>query len=214
MPITAEFSIDGKVVETHEYTVKQYCDDQVAKADIEPKFKTLLEATLNYGGYSQTYFNYNTDKPANADISSALEPLASSQIEAPAFDKDAVIAGVKASGLTYEGATLALEAATILKLYFKADGITQDAALKVPVKVNGADAQLVKNGKYVCLTITGIKAKALGEAYDITVGDYSFSYSPLNYIKTQLDGTDTNLKNVLTAMYYYYKAAEDYFSAS
>ena len=214
MPITAEFSIDGKVVETHEYTVKQYCDDQVAKADIEPKFKTLLEATLNYGGYSQVNFNYNTDKPANADIESTLPDLKPSDIEAPVFDKDAVIAGVKASGLTYEGATLALEAATILKLYFKADGITQDAALKVPVKVNGADAQLVKNGKYVCLTITGIKAKALGEAYDITVGDYSFSYSPLNYIKTQLDGTDTNLKNVLTAMYYYYKAAEDYFSAS
>ena len=212
-PITAELTIAGEVVDTHEYTVKQYCDDQLTKADIDAGLKKLLEATLNYGGYSQTYFSYNTGKMANAGIDSTLAPLSSADIDAPAFDKAAVTTGVKAADLTYEGATLALEANTILKLYFKPSGITQDAALKVPVKVNGEDAKLVKNGKYVCLIITGIKPKYLGQAYEITVGDYSFSYGPLNYIKTQLDGTDANLKNVLTAMYYYYQAAKEYFNA-
>ena len=148
-PIKAELTIAGEVVDTHEYTVKQYCDDQLAKADIDAGLKKLLEATLNYGGYSQVNFNYNTDKMANAGIDSTLAPLSPSAIEAPAFDKAAVNTGVKAAGLTYEGASLALEASTNLKFYFKPSGITQDAALKVPVKVNGKEAQLEKNGKYV-----------------------------------------------------------------
>ncbi|MBR3396710.1 MAG: hypothetical protein IKG70_02520, partial [Lachnospiraceae bacterium] len=212
-PIIAELTIAGEVVDTHEYTVKQYCDDQLAKADIDPGLKKLLEATLNYGGYSQVNFSYNTDKMANADIDSTLVPLSSSDIEAPAFDKAVVNTGVNAAGLTYEGASLALEASTNLKFYFKPSGISQEEALTVSVMVDGKEATLAKNGQYVCLTIKGIKAKYLGQAYDITVGSCTFQYSPLNYIKTQLDGTDMNLKNVLTAMYYYYQAAKEYFNA-
>ncbi len=60
------FGSETVMGETREYSVVQYAKNMIDKGN--DAFKTLLVDMVNYGARAQIYFNYNTEKLANADF--------------------------------------------------------------------------------------------------------------------------------------------------
>lgn len=52
-------------VSIENYSVRQYCVNQLAKDDISAKLRTLLSDILAYGAAAQTYMSYNTEALVN-----------------------------------------------------------------------------------------------------------------------------------------------------
>ena len=127
----------------------------------------------------------------------------------PSFDKDTLNQELKPYGLSFYGASLVLKTETSLKLYFKK---LDNYSGSVTVKINGQETELIPNSaSYVVVDVVDIPSSSIGNIWDITIGDVSFKYSSTNYIQNQLNGSDENIKALVTAVYDYYLAALDYF---
>jgi hypothetical protein len=115
----------------------------------------------------------------------------------------------KISGVKFFGASLSLQADTVLSAYFSFDDES-----KYTVKLNGKKAT-VEDG---VLDISGIKAADLGEENEITISDgkntMTIKISALTWAYTIVNGkgSDTNSINMAKMVYRYNKAAEDYFA--
>lgn len=92
---------------------------------------------------------------------------------------------------------------------------------RVAAKVNtltfscdGYNVETATSGSYQIARIRGIKAKHISDVFTLNVNGKAVKYSPLNYCKNVLaDNTqDENLKNVVKALYLYWKAADSYFA--
>ena len=210
--ITAQMFSGDKPGQPYEYTVKEYADYLFANAyeDDGTTVKNqayvdaieLVESMVNYGAYSQLYFNHNTDSLANAGLDDDDRELGDVNVEhsEPAVND-------LPEGVTFEGANLSLESETRLSLYFK--NISEN---EVTFKLGDKNIEPVDNNGYLQINITGIKASDLSKDFTITVGDTgSVTYSPLNYCKIVLDGNySDSLKNVVKALYRYSQAADIY----
>lgn len=173
----------------------------------DEKYEGIVTALLNYGAYTQKYFNYNTDKLANEgctdDVAAVTGDVLNDYVPAiPGTDDTQTI--------TYVGSTLRLEAAVKVRHYF-----TVAEGGPVPV-----DLQLYQNDEgqtYYYFESEGVCVGKWGEkvTYE-TENGYVISYSPMNYAATVLKNTrtelteDEELQNVLKAMYLYYTAAKQY----
>ena len=77
--ITAKLVYGDSVTTEYTYTAKEYCEAILAKPT-EPTYAPyvdLVKALLNYGGYAQKYFNFNTGALANAGLyTEAADPVA------------------------------------------------------------------------------------------------------------------------------------------
>ena len=98
------------------YSVKDYADYLLAhtgdNADYA-KAAPLVKAMLNYGAYSQLYFDKNTGNLANAGLTAGDKELGDVAITIA----DPVIENLP-EGTTFIGATLSLKSETTLSLYF------------------------------------------------------------------------------------------------
>ena len=160
---------------------------------------------LNYGAYSQLYFDKNTGELANANLTAEEKELGDVTIDIdyyPVFNPF--------EEATFVGATLSLRSETTLSLYFKSsDELT----------FSGLDVEKETSGDYQIASIRGIKAAQLGDILMLTITgsnyQYSIRYSPMYYCKNVLadDTQDEKLRNVVKALYLYWKAAESYFGA-
>ena len=223
--ITAQMFSCEKQSELYKYTVKEYADYLFANAYEDDGTTVqnqeyadayeLIEAMVNYGSYSQIYFDYHTEALANAGITNTDV----SGITAETVDKlyDSSTENLP-EGITLEGATLELESETVLNLFFsnttgKALTFTTDNDVILTQK---------KSGDYVKVTITNIAAQDLDDdtTVYISVADddesYSVQYSPMNYCYNVLskETTETrtdSLKDVMRAFYIYNVKADDYF---
>ena len=72
--IAVEVLINGEVVDSGSYTIRQYAD-VILSGDYTAKEKALVQAMLNYGGKAQIYFDYNKESLADANISVAEADL-------------------------------------------------------------------------------------------------------------------------------------------
>ena len=209
-PITATLTCDEEVIDSHDYTIKQYADYIIAHpSDYGEKMTHLAKAMLNYGGSAQVLFSYNTENLANADLGDySMIPM--DDITPPAFDISIVNEGLSKYSLSYAGSTLLLKTETVLRLYFnKLEGYDGS----VSATVNGTSCAFKNyDDKYVYLDIANIPAKNIGDTWSISVGDTSFEYSTLNYISSVITGTNAELITTVNALYDYYKAAQTYFN--
>ena len=163
---------------------------------------------INYGGRAQVFFDYKTDDLANRGIED-YQVASTDDMVVPAFDKDALNQQLEPYGLSYYGASLVLKTETSLKLYFKK---LDNYSGNVTAKINGKETELIPNStSYVVVDVADIPSSSIGNIWDITIGDVTFQYSATNYIQNQLNGSDENLKAVVTAVYDYYLAALNYF---
>ena len=201
---------DGTKSEVWIYTIKEYCDYvRNHTDDYDAESVALVENMLNYGGYAQTYFKYNTDKLANADLDLDLP-------EAVLDDSFAPMISGELEGLTYLGSSAMLTTATGLRHYFEFDGDAEDYTFTANSET--LEVQSDKNGSYVL--IDNIKAKDLPKAITLTVTDaegneYSLAYSVYSNIKQIVgnDDFDADAQNLMRALYGYGQAAKAYFAS-
>ena len=186
------------------YSVKDYADYLLAHTDEREdlaKAAPLVKALLNYGAYTQIYFDKNPDKLANVGLTEEEKALGEVSITVADYDVSGLPAGV-----TFAGATLSLKSETTLSLYFKSDD-------DLEFSCGDYFVQDVPNGEYQVARIRGIKATDIGDVFTLNVSGAIVKYSPLNYIKNALDGgtDDVNLQNAVKALYLYWDAANMHF---
>ena len=200
---------DGTKSEEWTYTIKAYCDYVRNHPDAyDAESIALVENMLNYGGYAQTYFKYNTEKLANADLDLDLPDVALDD----SFDP--VLTG-ELDGLTYLGSSAMLTTTTGLRHYFSFDGDAEDYTFKA----NGETLEVQSSGENSYVLIDNISAKDLPTAITLTVTDkdgneMTLAYSVYTNIK-QVVGSDSfteTSQNLMRALYGYGEAAKAYFA--
>ena len=191
-----------------EYTVKGYADKILADETKYAKEQTLIKTMLNYGAYAQIVFNHNTGNLANAGIDYALTNLSDDELQAlsayPVPDKTAMDNELEGSGLTYHSMTLLLQDKVTLRYYYQIQDENYNRAI-----ITGKDS----GGVYVYYDYANIYPSMLDEnTYFLNEAKQKTEgVSPLAYVNHVLTtSNDTDLRNVVTALYRYHKAAQEY----
>ena len=237
--ITAKLYDGETLLSTHEYSVEQYCTNQLDKLDptADAEIIAVINSLVLYGGMSQTYFGKNTDDLVSEDFSdlSLAELTADEKTELANYQK-IVTTHNENAGISSLGMSLVLFSETSMRAYFTLEeGYSMDD-FTFEVTNQSASTDITgscifgKNASGSYLEITGIGATNLDSTYVIVVKDkegasvLQIEYSAFAYINNKLAYVDsnmatatdeenvelTNLKNVITAMYRYNKAAEAY----
>ena len=198
-------------------TIKEYCEYFIDKGTDEQK--NLVKALLNYGGYSQLFFEVNTENLAN----DGLDPIGNVEVS-----DESVISQTPASGITFEAIQLYLETTPTLRFYFTIDGehTIDNYAFKL---TTNKDFELTpvydeESGRYY-VDAENIPAKLIGETFTISVENttgntvYTIKSSINCYIKMALTNQDTTEEaakkaNMLKALYVYGVCAAAFAAAS
>ncbi|MBO4219825.1 MAG: hypothetical protein J5933_02750 [Clostridia bacterium] len=204
---------DDALIKDLDYSVRQYCESQLANPDLPTKDRKLCLAVLDYGAYSQRAFGYNYDYPVNANYSTGLV------ISTVVPDDFKGESDGKCTGIEKTKVSLGLEYQTELMFYFvPADGYTMDDFV---FSKNGAKIlpEEMDNGTYR-IKITGIAAKNLGEPVKVSVTNKTdsscktISFSPMSWAYSQQGSSDKSTSLLARALYLYYDASVGYFSAN
>ncbi len=179
----------------------------------------LVKALLNYGARAQKYFEYKYDNaPANWMLSSEEKELPDLKAESiPSYVLSEQSEKLP-DGLTFDGASISIVSETEMNLYF-----TNKTGKKVVYSEpgRGIATEGRKSDGSTIVKITGIPAHKLDEVIRVEVsveGDpntYFVTYSPIfychNVIARKTTATRTeNLKELMTAFYFYNQAAKNY----
>ena len=220
-PITATLKNSGTAVTTDTYSVKQYADQILtpayeagyvapSEAKSYENLSALVRAMLDYGTAAQTQFGVNTEVLANGGT--YVDGFAGTTIDGFAYNE--AYESLDGSGITFEGASLALNSETTLLLAFKGN---VEFAFNEFFDVTGP----VDNNGYKIVKVTDIPAAQVGSRITVTLngGAYSVGYCPLTYCHNVLahpeDYTDTEglkLVDTVKALYLYVFAARGYFA--
>lgn len=194
---------DGKErsSETLTYSVKQYCQYILKNADsFDSNTQVIVKKILNYGAYSQLYFNYNCNDLANNILPEEDRILTK---------KDDLVAGSSTyqihniGGLKYYGMSLILESNTTMRFYFE---ITDADKSISDYKFQYADKILkpVKAGGFYYVDIPDITPGEYGKVFTLKVAEQEFASSSVyDYCRKVLKTNNTNdkLKDLAIAMY-------------
>lgn len=193
--------INGTVM-SKSYSVRKYADVILAN-DSYAEYHDLVKYMLAYGGAAQTYFDYNTENPANDGIAVHIK------------NPDALLVSMNVSdnlsSLNFYGASLLFRNRIAVRFYFAGE------VTGISFMYNGDSYQPVlgDNGLYY-IEITGITPQALGDALTVIVSDGAdilrVTYSPLAYMIRMYEKTSSSdtTKVLMQALYGYYQAAVAY----
>ena len=207
---------DGRESEEFPYTVKDYADIIIANKNNSAAFTQvtpLVKAMLNYGGYAQEFFKYDTSLSlANADLTEAERDV--SGVKTDDLAKYATVKqGTAPEGIKYKSATLQLTSTTTIRYSFT---LAEGHDISEYTFKNGDEVlkpELLSDNVY-CVYINNVASDELDNMYTISVGNFSVTYGALTYAYNQLkkDSTTDELKNLLRAMVLYNKEANEYFA--
>ena len=196
------------------YSVKQYCLNKLADETISDSLRKLLSDTLAYGAAAQTYMNYNTNAPVTSGADN------------PTYSTFSNLSGLGASfegtadANTYwlsAGLTLQNNVAMTFRFY-----AASTANLTVTVSINGrsktfnaADFVSVGNNVYA-VSFNGIKAEEFANTVTASFAKNgaalgnTLRYSVNAYVQAKQSDSDTNLANLVKALYNYGASAAAY----
>ena len=197
-PVTVELSVDGTVLQTGTYSVRQYADAVLSQTTDE-KLIALIRAMLDYGAAAQAYFGYNTDAPANAGMESGAQTVLPQTADARFSVTGAV------SAVRFYGSSVVFESKTGVRFYFAAEDLTG-----CTFAAGGSQyTPVAKNGMYY-VEISGINPRSLSKEITLTVtdglGTMSVTYSPMHYI-VRMGKKGTEKMQVLVKAFYQYHLA-------
>ena len=198
---------DGTVAGTFTQSVKGYADNMLSDTtgEYSAEAVALVKAMLNYGGYAQEYFHYNTANSANANLTEDEKSL-SSVTDLRSYQYS--VSGSE-SGIVYSGSKLCLESETAIKHYFTLT--SNNPITDYTFTINGTVVTPIKSGNMYCVTVDGISANNLSENYVVKTGELTLNYSAMSYANSTLTKTNKiSLQNVTKALYLYNQAAVDY----
>ena len=216
--ISAEVYVNGELLAQPEsYSVQDYAEAVYANPqeydtnDRPEQLKALAKALLNYGAEAQTVFaDALNEKPeradanvGTADYSGVTADAVSAAINGESSDLTAVAAQLDAE--FYTTSLIYLQNNT-LRLYFT-------PASKQAGGLDGKGFDGALSDYYYYADHADIAAAELDDQQEFTVGDVTFTHSPLDYVAAVIGSsnmTETE-KNLAKALFLYNQAANAYF---
>ena len=219
--IETRIVIDNNTKEEFSYSVKEYASELLSKSNEYPaETVKLVKALLNYGTAAQTFFKYNTGKPANAILSDTDKAVAAADFDAYKAVIKADSANGAIDGLTYYGSSLICKSEMTVRHYFILDNGSDINNYKFSyIDTEGYEVSLipkkVSDGGVYCVDISGIMACSLNKNYvcRVTGMDNSqtieLDYGPLSYAYSVANSKDSSkeLMNLMNALYIYSEMA-------
>lgn len=219
-----EREYNGKV---DEYSLKRYAEERLA-ASANESFKRLLVDLLNYGAAAQSYFEYKTDKPVNADLTEEQKALSLGKyngITKVVSDEDT---GVYEAEITRKNIKFGNRIELLVATSFGIDSNLSGVKLKVVYTtasgeegvetIDGADFVYRTDVNSYTAYFNGLKASEFRSVLFLTLvrGDEAISatvkYSLDTYAANRLDAsTDENYKELLKKTLIYSDSAKNYF---
>lgn len=202
------YSENGSMLAQHTTTLKDYAD-YIIQGNYEQRYKDIAQAMLNYGAAAQIHFKHNTENLANGEFADGWN----SGIDVSKLAKySPKYEGNLPTGVTFYGSSLIMEDRTTIRHYFKMD---EQTAANVQISMYGQPLQLVKNGSYYVVDITGVDAANLDYMFtvDLTDGENTFRvyYSALGYVYQVLSMDSykgTSMEQLAQALYLYNRAVD------
>ena len=219
--IETRIVIDNNTKEEYSYSVKEYASELLSKSNEYPaETVKLVKALLNYGTAAQTFFKYNTDKPANGILSDADKAVDAADFDAYKAVIKADSANGQNNGLSYYGSSLICKSEMTVRHYFILDNGSDINNYKFSyIDADGYVVSLTPNkasdGGVYCVDISGIMACSLNKNYVCRVTGMDSSqiieldYGPLSYAYSVANSKDSSkeLKNLMNALYMYSEMA-------
>lgn len=219
-----EREYNGKV---DEYSLKRYAEERLA-ASANESFKRLLVDLLNYGAAAQSYFEYKTDKPVNADLTEEQKALSLGKyngITKVVSDEDT---GVYEAEITRKNIKFGNRIELLVATSFGIDSNLSGVKLKVVYTtasgeegvetIDGADFVYRTDVNSYTAYFNGLKASEFRSVLFLTLvrGDEAISatvkYSLDTYAANRLEAsTDENYKELLKKTLIYSDSAKNYF---
>ena len=209
--------VDGMEVSivNAKYSMVQYCDTQLKKSTISAELRTALSDLLIYGEMNQIYEGYKLDALCTT-LLSPTSTLTPSTFPAEGVDASWNVQGMTGTKLddcTFTGVGVTLGAKIVIGVNVTCTDIER---FSFKVTIGGVDHVITGDmlestgveNKYV-LNFDKITAIQLGETITFTIweGDTQVSrtatYSVYTYIYRNQNAADTNLVNLLKAIYNY-----------
>ena len=215
--IETRIVIDNKTEEEYSYSVKEYATELLSKSNEYPEETIkLVKALLNYGTAAQTFFKYNTGKPANAGLSDTDKAVANADFAAYKAVIKTDSANSQSNGLTYYGSSLICKSEMTVRHYFMVnEGCDINNYKFSYVNAYGNEVSLTpkkaSDGVY-CVDINGIMARNLNSNYACKVTGknkaciFELDYGPFSYSQKVINSGNSSeeLKNLVNALYWYW----------
>ena len=215
--IETRIVIDNKTEEEYSYSVKEYATELLSKSNEYPEETIkLVKALLNYGTAAQSFFKYNTGKPANAILSDTDKIVAAADFAAYKAVIKTDSANSQSNGLTYYGSSLICKSEMTVRHYFMVnEGCDINNYKFSYVNADGNEVSLTpkkaSDGVY-CVDINGIMARNLNSNYACKVTGknktciFELDYGPFSYSQKVIDSGNSSeeLKNLVNALYWYW----------
>lgn len=193
---------DGTEGNSVDFSIKEYSEKLTNEID-----KKLADSMKLYGAFAQIYTGRKTDN--------LISDIKDYETNATIGEEYNYSLTENASGIKAKSATLQIGSqVTILVKYQLEEGKNiSDYTFMCGDK----SLEPVKNGDYYCVYLRNILPQDLDKMYEIVVKDKAknkttLKYSAFSYMKSAFEKADSDKKltNLLNAMYYYNKAAEDH----
>ena len=215
--IETRIVIDNNTKEEYSYSVKEYASELLSKSNEYPaETVKLVKALLNYGTAAQTFFKYNTDKPANGILSDADKAVDAADFDAYKAVIKADSASGQNDGLSYYGSSLICKSEMTVRHYFMVnEGCDINNYKFSYVNADGNEVSLTpkkaSDGVY-CVDINGIMARNLNSNYACKVTGknktciFELDYGPFSYSQKVINSGNSSeeLKNLVNALYWYW----------
>ena len=215
--IETRIVIDNKTEEEYLYSVKEYATELLSKSNEYPEETIkLVKALLNYGTAAQSFFKYNTGKPANAILSDTDKIVAAADFAAYKAVIKTDSANSQSNGLTYYGSSLICKSEMTVRHYFMVNEDCDINNYKFSyVNADGNEVTLTpkkaSDGVY-CVDINGIMARNLNSNYACKVTGknkaciFELDYGPFSYSQKVINSGNSSdeLKNLVNALYWYW----------
>ena len=215
--IETRIVIDNKTEEEYLYSVKEYATELLSKSNEYPEETIkLVKALLNYGTAAQSFFKYNTGKPANAILSDTDKIVAAADFAAYKAVIKTDSANSQSNGLTYYGSSLICKSEMTVRHYFMVnEGCDINNYKFSYVNAYGNEVSLTpkkaSDGVY-CVDINGIMARNLNSNYACKVTGknkaciFELDYGPFSYSQKVINSGNSSdeLKNLVNALYWYW----------
>ncbi len=202
---TLTAKVNGTAVsQTVTYSIREYCENLLAKEETSESVKKLLVDLLYYAEAAQNYANYKTDDLATKNLTDAQKALKSADTTAD-ITATAGVTGTADENYKWFSAALRLENAVAVRIKFAAPSLE---GLTVKVTMNGrevtyTEADITDEGEgYYSILFNNIGAAEYGDTItammekDGTQIAETLTYSVAAYIREAVAAESTTEKTL------------------